>query len=583
MDTRSKHYVRLLLAVTLSLLVSHTLAEIPFQEVEAAVEALRSEGYRLFGNSIAVSDILYQIISGDNFTLLSPPDSALFSLDMSTNAFHYVFALRFHVIPRRLSATDLRYLSLSGTPYIETLVPQQSLFVSYRRREIEVAFNVTVFEFVEVDGVRISSPDVYLGTHIAAHGIDGALAAGLSKPENGYGDLGFVSPSVWPQGSSSPSPRSERENNAMAPLRDQNSPESSGGILTWPFQTWPDSMSPADINGDTGFASPSISPSLSTGFVPDFTTLASLPVEVFSPSIVGIPMAPQSFPNSTSPDLSPPESAINTSLPGLELGGVTPVYYSPALSDLESDTFTSSPRFEPDSISIVQYWPTVSSPESGLLINSGRLEPEKIDIVDSSPSTSSPDSANFFVASPQVVSDSITPHGLLQVWTCPPEISQISSPLNTKEDPVQSLTIGDITNISGPRGHADGLGKEYQGGVQENSSLERERQMNLPGFEPELITPVSFRRSESTLPEIPEDSSPWNSRTELVRESIPPSPQLTEIRGSTHWNKSKKKPWSSHEDIKRESGGKELEKDVSQYAAEDDKFGDVDSLTGIAV
>ncbi|GAB4847706.1 hypothetical protein Ancab_026768 [Ancistrocladus abbreviatus] len=318
MDDKLKAFNSLLLlSLTLAILFSQPLAKISVQELETAVESLRSRGYNLFGNSIAVSDILSDILSGDNFTLLCPPDSALFSLDMSTDAFNYVQSLRFHVIPRRLSLADLRDLS-SSSPYVESLVPHHLLFVANHRRELTIAGNVTVLEFVSVDGVRVSFPDVYVGSQIAAHGLDGSLAAGVVPPESMHGDLGFVPQSAWPpQGHKHPpAPGFEQEFIAPASSPAQIFSPNSAEIPS----------SPANVGrGDMRFTPPYLQP----GFASDVTEIARTPTS-----------------HPESPALPAPESAMYVSSPLLEPDGITPVYSSPD----ESPIFASSPLLGSDNI-----------------------------------------------------------------------------------------------------------------------------------------------------------------------------------------------------------------------------------------
>ena len=165
--------------MTFSLLIFTSMAALSLSELEAAIFALQSNGFNLFGNSIAVSELSVQLLShkfhstsikGHGFTFLAPPNSALFSLDMSTDAFTYTHSLRFHVIPRRLSLSQLHNISLSSNPHLQTLVPGHFLFVtSYGRR------------FVAVDGVRIFFPDLYLRSEIAVHGLDGLLVTSTEE------------------------------------------------------------------------------------------------------------------------------------------------------------------------------------------------------------------------------------------------------------------------------------------------------------------------------------------------------------------------------------------------------------------
>ncbi|EEF32310.1 hypothetical protein RCOM_0009520 [Ricinus communis] len=145
-----------LMIITLSLLLSTvtTTATVTNQELEAALFTLRSQGYTLFPNAIATSDLRPLLLSlNSTFTLFSPPDPLLFSLDLSSPASHYVHSLLRHVSPLRLSMSQLR--SIRGLPpyYLDTLVPRHRLSIDTSL----VLGNGTVLETVLVDGVR-SSP-----------------------------------------------------------------------------------------------------------------------------------------------------------------------------------------------------------------------------------------------------------------------------------------------------------------------------------------------------------------------------------------------------------------------------------------
>ncbi|GFQ02669.1 fasciclin-like arabinogalactan protein 19 [Phtheirospermum japonicum] len=172
------------------------------------LQVLRNHGYTLFTNAIATSDVQYQLtntttsadadIPTPPFTLFAPVDELLFSLDMSADADVYVNTLRYHVIPnRRHTFADLRNLS---SPFLETLLPHYSVLIGkIRDGHVDLFDNATVG--VMVDGVRLSDTDLFLGSRIAVHGIDGILLTGLNmnhqfdRKENGSGHL---SPSGYP-------------------------------------------------------------------------------------------------------------------------------------------------------------------------------------------------------------------------------------------------------------------------------------------------------------------------------------------------------------------------------------------------
>ncbi|KAF8411615.1 hypothetical protein HHK36_004172 [Tetracentron sinense] len=174
------------------LLLSKAVVGITDQELEILTSALRSNGYNLFSNAIATSDLRYQILAVDSFTFFSPIDSALFSLDMESDASEYVQTLRYHVVGRRLTMSDLR--NLSSVSHLDTLLPNQGLLITNRR----TALNGILSDAVTINGVPISTPDLFLGSSFAVHGLDGILSARFPSELNFSGDVSTISPAIWP-------------------------------------------------------------------------------------------------------------------------------------------------------------------------------------------------------------------------------------------------------------------------------------------------------------------------------------------------------------------------------------------------
>ncbi|KAG6789805.1 hypothetical protein POTOM_005931 [Populus tomentosa] len=174
----------LLHILLLSLLHQITTAKLTDQELDFALFSLRSHGYTLFPNAIATSDLRLQLLNQSNhakssfstFTLFSPPDSLLFSLDLASAASHYTKSLSLHVSPVRMSTSDLRNLTASsGGASIDSLVPNHRLLINNSLAHI----NGTVVESVLVNRVRVSVPDLFLCPSIAVHGLDGIIVAGF--------------------------------------------------------------------------------------------------------------------------------------------------------------------------------------------------------------------------------------------------------------------------------------------------------------------------------------------------------------------------------------------------------------------
>ncbi|KAK9071013.1 hypothetical protein SSX86_009581 [Deinandra increscens subsp. villosa] len=135
---------------------------VPETEYNSLLSALRYRGYHVFANAIATTDLHYDIITGGNFTFFAPIDSILYTLDMSLSAADYTAAMRFHVVPRRFSISDLRKL-----PYGLTSLP-----TLLRDHEIRIVNPLSLPLPITVEGVGISVPDLYCDAHIAVHGLE---------------------------------------------------------------------------------------------------------------------------------------------------------------------------------------------------------------------------------------------------------------------------------------------------------------------------------------------------------------------------------------------------------------------------
>nr|DAD22522.1 TPA_asm: hypothetical protein HUJ06_023985 [Nelumbo nucifera] len=266
--------------LSLSILVLSTLATgILDEELEIAIEALASNGYILFGNAIATSDLRYQLLAGDSITLFAPTDQRLFSLDLTSEAIDYVKTLQYHIAPYRMTIFDLRNLSTGVS--LETLLPDYVLSIANSRVTPQRFFSSDV----TVDGVRISSPDIYLGPNIAAHGLDGILAvsfpAGISSPD----DLGFISPATSPT-ECPPPVTPELAPEFASPPKDIESPQSIWSVSPEISPNIAPVSSPMDADFDTWSNSPApgnvviSNMTCETRHKDDGTSRASLPPEL---------------------------------------------------------------------------------------------------------------------------------------------------------------------------------------------------------------------------------------------------------------------------------------------------------------
>ncbi|XP_039014597.1 fasciclin-like arabinogalactan protein 19 [Hibiscus syriacus] len=208
---------KLTIVIFLLLAAAAATAGLTTKELDAALLALQSRGYTLFPNAITTSDLQARLLSSQNssiFTLFAPPDSLLFSLDLLSSARLYTFSLFLHVAPHFLSSADL--LVLPRPTFIDTLFPNRRLFVEHTMS----TRNGTALLTVTVDGVVVSVPDLFIGSNLAVHGLDGILVAryGSLVSEGSYTSIAeppkfyhqsYVSPanspeSLPPMGSGAP-------------------------------------------------------------------------------------------------------------------------------------------------------------------------------------------------------------------------------------------------------------------------------------------------------------------------------------------------------------------------------------------
>ncbi|GFY94818.1 fasciclin-like arabinogalactan family protein [Actinidia rufa] len=147
----------------LTLFLSRPVTAMPEDELESVLAVLRARGYNLFGNAVVTSDIYSDLLDGNSFTLFAPTDASLFSLDMTASAADYTASLRLHVVPSRLSASDLRRLP-SGS-LLPTLFPRHE--IRFQRRPAS--------DGISVDDVDVVVPGLFYGRDVAVHGLGGIL------------------------------------------------------------------------------------------------------------------------------------------------------------------------------------------------------------------------------------------------------------------------------------------------------------------------------------------------------------------------------------------------------------------------
>ncbi|AES63356.1 putative FAS1 domain-containing protein [Medicago truncatula] len=142
---------------------------IPNREFDSMLNTLRSRGYHLFCNAILTSDLRIDLLdpnsnATNSFTFFAPTDSSLFALDMTQTASSYTDTLRYHIIPRRLTLSELRLLPNGYT--LPTMLSTRR--ISFTRRS--GSSSVTT-----VGGVEVAFPGLFYGRHVTVHGLAGIL------------------------------------------------------------------------------------------------------------------------------------------------------------------------------------------------------------------------------------------------------------------------------------------------------------------------------------------------------------------------------------------------------------------------
>nr|CAD1836818.1 unnamed protein product [Ananas comosus var. bracteatus] len=261
----------LLLFLLLLLSLSSPAISVAETELDAAVSALRSRGYSLFGNAISASDLRLDLLllpnssssstaaAAASFTFFAPTDPALFALDMASPAASYLRYLRYHVAIGRLPLPAL--LALPNPSLVHTLLPGRRISIS-RRRDPGTGADV-----VAADGVDVVAPGIFDGGVIAVHGLDGILS-----PVHHHSPIPPRSPD----------------------------PPSASPDLSLPPSDPPDSRSPAPAPFDLSVLFPSMAPTIAAGASAPISTPSTAPIS--SPEL-GFP--PEGFPPSASPAASP--------------------------------------------------------------------------------------------------------------------------------------------------------------------------------------------------------------------------------------------------------------------------------------
>ncbi|XP_019708327.1 uncharacterized protein [Elaeis guineensis] len=298
-------------------------------ELDAAISALRSRGYNLFGNAITTSDLRFDLLRpNSSYTLFAPTDSTLFALDMASSAAAYVRALRHHIALRRLPLPALR--ALPPGSHLPTLAPRGNIAIS-RRRQSPNAY------FITADGVDVVLPGIFYGQDVAVHGLAGILprhcheVSGRPVPPSRSSDPHLppcLSADTTNQWSPAPSPTAGispvvPETQTPAPTPDAHLPPylSADPPDKWPPEPSPtadlspmvpETQTPTPTPGSRSTFSVAVPPSYIDGVQPPMEPGVAPDVPSGISPAIGVPIAtevvsPAANPPERIPAVNPPE------------------------------------------------------------------------------------------------------------------------------------------------------------------------------------------------------------------------------------------------------------------------------------
>lgn len=152
----------LLLAVTVFFTLPTGASSVSSDEYEQMQRVLRSRGFNLTCNAMDAAALEHEILTlpaNGSFTIFAPTDASLSALNKQQTASFYTESLRLHVIPFRLSLSDLR--SISSGYLLPTLLPHSSLRLTNGP--------------LRVAGVDVADTGIFYSGRIAVHGLAGTV------------------------------------------------------------------------------------------------------------------------------------------------------------------------------------------------------------------------------------------------------------------------------------------------------------------------------------------------------------------------------------------------------------------------
>lgn len=152
----------LLLAVTVFFTLPTGASSVSSDEYEQMQRVLRSRGFNLICNAMDAAALEHEILTlpaNDSFTIFAPTDASLSTLNKQQTASFYTESLRLHVIPFRLSLSDLQ--SISSGYLLPTLLPHSTLRLTNGP--------------LRVAGVDVADTGIFYSGRIAVHGLAGTV------------------------------------------------------------------------------------------------------------------------------------------------------------------------------------------------------------------------------------------------------------------------------------------------------------------------------------------------------------------------------------------------------------------------
>lgn len=159
----------LFIALTILNLSSISAIDSSNQEIDAVIEALRSDGnFTIWAKLLEISKA--RLVLPTNATIFVPSDAAISHLSYATDTHPYL--IPYHINPSLIPyhITTEHHLLLSDLYHLKplsllpTLVPRKTIVITS-----------TLLSSYKIDNAIITHPDIYLSSQLVVHGINRIL------------------------------------------------------------------------------------------------------------------------------------------------------------------------------------------------------------------------------------------------------------------------------------------------------------------------------------------------------------------------------------------------------------------------